>query len=98
MLLYGYTGSIFFTLLPKPIFPYEMSFYQIQSKLQYGNIRIAIHSNTIHNTALTCIVLPLMATEYYLVHCCQLNSILYLVTSTSDLQPSTAIVNQLPCH
>ena len=47
MLLYGYTGCIFFTLLPKPIFPYEMSFYQ--NPIKYCNM--AIYCNTLkHNT------------------------------------------------
>ena len=32
MLLYGFTGCIFFTLLPKPMFPCEMSFYQNPTK------------------------------------------------------------------
>ena len=47
MLLYGYIGCIFFTLLPKPIFPYEMSFYQ--NPIKYCNM--AIYCNTLkHNT------------------------------------------------
>ena len=47
MLLYGYTGCIFFTLLPKPIFPYEMSF--CQNPIKYCNM--AIYCNTLkHNT------------------------------------------------
>ena len=58
MLLYGHTGCIFFTLLSKPIFPYEMFFYQ--NLIKYCNKQyIAIHSNTIRNTVLTCIVSPL---------------------------------------
>ena len=47
MLLYNYTGCIFFSLLLKPIFPYEMSFYQ--NPIKYCNM--AIHCNTLkHNT------------------------------------------------
>ena len=45
--LYSYTGCIFFSLLPKPIFPYEMSFYQ--NPIKYCNM--AIYCNTLkHNT------------------------------------------------
>ena len=36
MLLYSYTGCIFFSLLPKPIFSYEMSFYQ--NPIKYCNM------------------------------------------------------------
>ena len=45
--LYGYTGCILFTLLPKPIFPYEMSFYENPIK----HCNVAIYCNTLkHNT------------------------------------------------
>ena len=43
MLLYSYTGCTFFSLLPKPIFPYEMSFYQ--NPIKYCNM--AIYCNTL---------------------------------------------------
>ena len=59
MLLHGYTGCMFFILLPKPIF---LSFYQ--NSIKYCNM--AIYCNTlIHNTdtALTCIVSPLVYTS-----------------------------------
>ena len=47
MLLHTYAGCIFFSLLPKPIFPYEMSFYQ--NLIKYCNM--AIYCNTLnHNT------------------------------------------------
>ena len=59
MLLYSYTGYIFFSLLPKPIFPYEMSFTKIQSNIAIWQY-IAIHSNTIRNMALTRIVSSLL--------------------------------------
>ena len=46
MLLYGYTGCILFTLLPKPIFPYKMYFYQ--NPIKYCNM--AIYCNILkHN-------------------------------------------------
>ena len=58
MLLYSYTGCIFFSLLPKPIFPYEMSFYH--NPIKYCNM--AIYCNTLKcNTALIRIVSPLIA-------------------------------------
>ena len=59
MFLYSYTGCIFFTLLLKPIFPYEMSFYQNPINIAIWQY-IAIHSNAIRNTALTRIVSPLL--------------------------------------
>ena len=47
ILLCGYTGCIFFALLPKPKYPYEMSFYQ--NPIKYCNM--AIYCNTLkHNT------------------------------------------------
>ena len=65
MLLYGYTGCIFFTLLPKPIFPYEMSFYQ--HPIKYCNM--AIYCNTlIRNMALTRIVSPLFVSVSLIVN------------------------------
>ena len=46
-LLYSYTGYIYFSLLPKPIFPYEISFYQNPIK----HCNMAIYCNTLkHNT------------------------------------------------
>ena len=66
MLLYGHTGCIFFTLLSKPIFPYEMSFSKILSNIAIWQY-IAIHSNTICNTALTCIVSPLVITAVFML-------------------------------
>ena len=41
--LYSYTGCTFFSLLPKPIFPYEMSLYQ--NPIKYCNM--AIYCNTL---------------------------------------------------
>ena len=38
MLLYSYMGCIFFSLLAKPILPYEMSSPKSNQILQYGNI------------------------------------------------------------
>ena len=43
MLLYSYIRCIFFSLLPKPVFPYEMSFYQ--NPIKYCNM--AIYCNTL---------------------------------------------------
>ena len=63
MLLYGYTGCISFTLLPKPILSYEMSFTKIQSNILIWQY-IAMHSNIICNTELTRIVSPLMCYRY----------------------------------
>ena len=57
MLLYGYIGCIFFTLLPNT---YSCLFTKIQSNVAIWQY-IAMHSNTIHNTALTRIVSPLLA-------------------------------------
>ena len=47
MLLYIYTRCMFFSLLPKSMFSYEMSFYQ--NPIKYCNM--AIYCNTLkHNT------------------------------------------------
>ena len=62
MLLYSYTECILFSLMPKPIFPYEISFYQIQSNIAIWQY-IAIHSNAIRNMALTGIVSTLVLRE-----------------------------------
>ena len=43
LMLLSYTGCIFFSLLSKPIFPYEMSFYQ--NPIKYCNM--AIYCNTL---------------------------------------------------
>ena len=59
MLSYSYTGCIFLTLLPKPTFPYKMSFSNIQSIIAIWQY-IVIHSDIIRNTALTHIVSPLV--------------------------------------
>ena len=46
-LLYSYPGYLCFSLLPKPIFPYEISFYQNPIK----HCNMAIYCNTLkHNT------------------------------------------------
>ena len=43
----SYTACIFFSLLPKPILPYDISFYQ--NPIRYCNM--AIYCNTLkHNT------------------------------------------------
>ena len=57
--LYGCTGCVFFSLLIKPIFSHEMSFYH--NPVTYCSMAIfAIHSNTIRDTVFTCIVSPLI--------------------------------------
>ena len=72
VLLYGYTACILFTLLPKPIFPYEMSFYQ--NPIKYCNM--AIYCNTLkHNTqySIDPYCSPVIATlnlySYHDIHC-----------------------------
>ena len=42
-LFYSYTGCVFFCLLLKPVFPYEMSFYQ--NPIKYCNM--AVYCNTL---------------------------------------------------
>ena len=69
MLLYGYTGCIFFTLLPKPIFPYDMSFYQ--NPIKYYNM--AIYCNTLkHNMQYgidPCCFTPIMQSTILFMNC-----------------------------
>ena len=50
--------AIFFSLLLKPVFPYEKCFFQ--NPVTYCNMAIYCNApNTIHNMALICIVSPL---------------------------------------
>ena len=46
-LLYSNTGCIFFSLLPKPIFSYKMSFYQ--NPIKYCNMAIYCNTHTIQH-------------------------------------------------
>ena len=57
ILFVWYTGCIFFSSLVKPMFPYEMSFYQ--NPVTYCNIWqcIAIHSKTLRNTSALVVIL-----------------------------------------